>query len=98
MTLINTLVMLVFFLFAWATFFPDEAEQLIEDLKERQRQRIVQKAGKHYVVELRQKLHRYADKKGIEPELVQEVIDNHREEIIARLGEKYADSLLGPRN
>jgi len=93
--LINSLVMIVISATAWACLFPDDTLAMLAELKRQLRLRVIRRTGENGAKELEYRLHRYARQRGIDQEIVEEVLAEHHALIVERLGETYADEILG---
>jgi len=93
--LINLLVITIITAAAWASLFPEQALDIIGELKRQLRQRVIRRTGENGAKELEYRLHRYARQRGIDQEIVEEVLAEHHALIVERLGETYADEILG---
>jgi hypothetical protein len=80
---------------SWAFVFPEQALALLAELKRQQRLRVIHRTGMEAAKDVKRNLHHYASQHGIEKELVEEVLAEHHDLIVDRLGEKYAREILG---
>lgn len=81
------------FLFGFA--FPDEALMLINKLMRQLRQHIVQREGKRAWLRLALEFRKWSINSEYSPELVDEILEEHREKIICEIGNIWADEILG---
>ena len=93
--LINLLVITIITAAAWASLFPEQALDLISELKRQLRLRVIRRTGEDAAKELENRLYQIASQRGIDPEIVEEVLAEHHALIVERLGERYADEILG---
>ena len=68
---------------------------VIAELKRQIRLRLIRRSGTQAARELSKALHDYATHTGIEPELVEQVLAEHYAMIVERIGQHYADEILG---
>ena len=83
------------FAVAWALTFPQEALSIVAALKRHLRMRVIRRTGTYHAKMLARALHEYATQRGIESELVDDVLVGHHDMIVERLGNRYADEVLG---
>ena len=81
--------------FAWVVVCPHQALTLILEIKRRWRLYIIQSAGKRGAQELARRLHVWALQNGIDPDLVDQVMNGNNSEIVYRLGTRQANLQLG---
>ena len=89
------LTLLIIGITSVALLFPQDAIALIAELKRRLRLRVIHRAGTEGIKDLSHVLHKFAASKGIEPELVEDVLAEHHDLIVERVGKHYADEILG---
>ena len=92
--MLNTLVIFLICLAGWANLFPDEAREILHQLKRQLRRRKVQRAVLDSAQELAQSLHDRASAYGIESELVDQFLAERRGAIMGRLEEMYAAHIM----
>ena len=80
---------------SWAYLFPEQALAALAELKRQIRLRIIHRAGMEATKQVAKNLRRYAFENGIECDLVEEVLAEHQDMIVERVGRKYADEVLG---
>ena len=95
MNWINTLVLIILSATTWLYLFPNEATALVAELKRRLRLRVIRRTGIAGAEEVRWQLHARAARQGINPILVEQVLAEHHQAIVERLGSAYADEILG---
>lgn len=93
--LINLLVITTITAAAWASLFPEQALDLIGELKRQLRLRVIRRTGEEAVKEVENRLYQIASQRGIDSEIVEEVLAEHHTLIVERLGERCADEILG---
>ena len=93
--LINSLVMIIISAAAWACLFPDDALAVLSNAKRQLRQRVVNRHGEADARTLEHRMLDYAAKRGIDPDLVEEVLAEQHDWLDERLGNKAADEILG---
>ena len=81
--------------FAWVVLCPHQALTLIVEFKRRWRLYIIQSAGKRGAQELARRLHAWALQNGIDPDLVNQMLNGKNSEIVYRLGIRQANLRLG---
>ena len=90
-----TFVFSVTLILACSFLFPQEAISIVAELKRQLRLRVIRRTGTNGAKELADRLQRYASDSGIPSELVEEVLAEHHDKIVERLGKRYADEILG---
>jgi hypothetical protein len=80
---------------SWTYLFPEQALATIAQLKRQIRLWTIHRAGMEAAKEVAKNLRRYAFENGIECDLVEEVLAEHQDMIVERLGKKAADEILG---
>ena len=88
------LLSIVLLFIAWVMADPQDALDLVADLRCQFRRYITQRAGNQAVQELARQLRAEARRRGIPTAIVEQVIEEERQEIIHRLGSKYAREML----
>ena len=88
------LLSIVLLFIAWVMAYPQEALDLVAELRRRFRRKVIQRAGNQAVQELARQLRAEARRMGIPTAIVEQVIEEERQEIIHRLGSKYAREML----
>jgi very-short-patch-repair endonuclease len=95
---VTTTFVIAFILIAiltWMVVYPRDAMKLLAALKRHLRRHITQRTGNQAAKELARRLHRFARQEGIDPDLVDQVIEEYQQVIIDRLGTKHADHVMG---
>ena len=90
-----TFVFSVTLILACSFLFTQEAISIVAELKRQLRLRVIRHTGTDGAKELAHRLQRYASDSGIPSELVEEVLAEHHDRIIERLGRCHADKILG---
>jgi hypothetical protein len=80
---------------AWVFLYPEQALAVVVEIKRRLRLRIIRKAGSKGAQQLAASLHQWASQEGLDPEVVDEVLDEHLPGAAYRLGVKQANAQLG---
>jgi hypothetical protein len=93
--ILYTLITIIIFSVAWATLFPQEAMAVIAEFKRQLRLRVIRRSGTEGAKQLALALHQFAREQGIEAEIVDEVLAEHHDRIVERVGRHYADEILG---
>ena len=92
---INTLVFIILSATAWLIMFPQEALTMMAEHKRRLRLRVIRRTGIAGAEEVRRQLYARAARQGIDPILVEQVLAEHYQAMVERLGSAYADEILG---
>ena len=79
----------------WAILYPQDAMSVVAELRRQLRLRLIRRSGTEGAKQLSQALHEYAAQMGIEADLVDEVLAEHHDMIMERVGRHYADEILG---
>ena len=79
----------------WCVTYPGQVLGLIHQLKMRLRQYIVQREGQRGWSQLARNFREKTAKAGYSSELVNEILEDHRETIVEKLGNQWADEILG---
>jgi capsid protein len=82
------------FLVGWAVTYPKSTLEWIIALRRQFHQTVVQRYGNHAVQELAAQLKAEARRMNIPEAIAEEVIEENKEEIIERLGNRFAQELL----
>ena len=91
-----TLILVVLLLIlVWPFVYPDAALALLAELQRRLRRHILQCEGNQAAQTLARRLRIWAAKHRFDADLVESVINAHKQEIIERLGSRYANEILG---
>ncbi len=93
--MIKLLVLTIMATTAWATLFPEEALALLAEVKRWLRARVIRQSGKIGAKELSLRLQDWGDQNRIEPQIIDELLAEHQDEVIQHLGQCYADQTLG---
>ena len=93
--IIYTLVTIIIFSVACATLFPQQAMTVIAELKRQLRLRVIRRSGTEGAKQLALALHQFGREQGIDSEIVDEVLADHHDMIMDRVGRHYADEILG---
>ena len=88
------LLSIVLLAIAWVMANPQDALDLVADLRRQFRRYTIQRTGNQAVQELAQQLRAEARQMGIPPAIADQVIEEERQKIIHRLGSKYARETL----
>ena len=89
------LATLPFLFVAWVISNPLNAVAAVAALKRRFRRHIIQRHGKARAAWVYDEFRQRALKKGYDPTLIDEVFQQHKQEIIEYQGTKSADKFLG---
>ena len=85
---------IVLLVMAWAIANPQDALDLVARLRRQFYQSTFQRAGNQAVQELAQQLRAEARQMGIPTKIASQVIEEHKQEIVERLGRKYLRELI----
>ena len=88
------LLSIVLLVMAWAMANPQDALDFVADLRHQFRQNTIQRIGNQAVQELARQLRAEARQMGIPTAIADQVIEEHKQEIIERLGRKYLRELI----
>lgn len=88
------LLSIVFLFIAWVMAYPQEALDLVTDLRRQFRRYTIQRAVNQAVQELAQQLRAEARRMGIPTAIAEQVIEEEKREIVDRLGSKYVGEML----
>ena len=88
------LLSIILFIIAWSVTYPQDALEVIAGLLRQFRKNIIQRIGDQAAQELAQQLRAEARQMGIPTKIANQVIEEHKQEIVDRLGEKYARELM----
>lgn len=88
------LTITIMFLVGWAVTYPEAALEWITAMRRQFRQSVIQRVGNQAVQELAAQIKAEARRMDIPEEIVEELIEDHKPEIIERLGNRYARDLL----
>jgi hypothetical protein len=75
--------------------YPDETLTLINRIKSRLRQNIVQREGERKWSQIARDFRRKSIKDGYSSILVDDLLEEYRERVILKLGNQLADEILG---
>ena len=90
----SSLAIMLLLLVGWTICDPEAVFDFITALQRQFRRSVTQRYGKRAVEELERKLKTEARRMNIPEEIATDVIAEHKEEIIARLGNQYVRDLL----
>ena len=79
----------------WGVTFPDQALNIIHQLKWQIRQHIVRQEGQREWLQFTKKFREKTTKAGYSTELVNEILEVYRKTITEELGNQRADKILG---
>ena len=82
-------------IFLFGFYYPGETLTVIQRLKQRIRQMIVQREGQKVWQQLEGKFRKKSENAGYSARLVDEILVEYREEIILQIGNKKSDEVLG---
>ena len=88
-------VAVLILLIIWIILFPMQALDRVIELKRYLRNRIIQKAGYRGAQELAEELYSWANLKGIDSEIVDEVLNNNWQDMCYKLGSAAANDKIG---
>lgn len=80
---------------AWASLFPEQTLDFISELKRQLRLRVIRRTGEGAAKEVENRLYQIVSQRGIDREIVDEMLVEQHTWIVERLGERYADEILG---
>jgi uncharacterized protein (UPF0335 family) len=83
------------FVYIWATTHPGVARALVAELKRQWRLYLTQHEGKRVAQDFIRDFRTQMTSKGFDNQLVEEIINERKTEIIERLGRKQANAQLG---
>jgi len=93
---VPTLILVVLpLILVWSFVYPDAALALLAELQRQLRQHIIRREGNRAAQTLARKLRIWAAKRRLDADLVEDVINTHKQEIIEGLGSRYANEILG---
>lgn len=84
----------IMLLVGWAITFPEAALDIIANLRRQFRRSVIERTGNQAVQELAAQLKAEARWMNIPQAIAEEVIEENKEEIIERLGNKYTREIL----
>jgi len=88
-------VILAISILFWVFLFPEGVFGVITELKRRLRLRLIRRAGEYIRKVLERKLHQFAMEHNLEQKQVEQVLLENHDRIVHRIGEKWADQILG---
>jgi len=90
-----TLALLPLVFILWVASNPLEALKTILYIKHRFREHLIEKYGTEIVEDMFADLRTFAKKKNINKALVEQVINERKDELIRKHGKKYVDKYIG---
>ena len=95
MIILQYFFLLLLALYTWAVLNPMAARTFVAGLVRRRRRYLVQHYGRRSANRLFREFRRRALVEGADAELIEDVIDGYRPEVIERLGTQESDARLG---